>query len=87
VRRNEGHEVCGRYVLMLTRRMGIEFLAMAHGFVYLRAIAEVASRKVLSLRRSHTMMSAFCVEALEEALTMFGRPEIFNTDQSSQLTT
>jgi putative transposase len=45
-----------------------------------------ASRAVLSWRLSNTMHSAFCVEALDEALTRFGRPEIFNTDQGSQFT-
>ena len=57
---------------------------MAHGFMYLVAILDVASRKVLSFRLSNTMTADYCVEALEEALAKFGRPEIFNTDQGSQ---
>jgi putative transposase len=64
----------------------ITYLPMAHGFLYLVAILDVASRKVLSWRLSNTMTADFCVEALEEALARFGRPEIFNTDQGSQFT-
>jgi putative transposase len=64
----------------------ITYLPMAHGFLYLVAILDVASRKVLSWRLSNTMTVDFCVEALEEALARFGRPEIFNTDQGSQFT-
>lgn len=56
---------------------------MAHGFLYLVAILDVASRKVLAFRLSNTMTAEFCVVALEEALTKFGRPAIFNTDQGS----
>lgn len=64
----------------------ITYLPMAHGFMYLVAILDVASRKVLSFRLSNTMTADFCVEALEEAMSKFGRPEIFNTDQGSQFT-
>jgi len=64
----------------------ITYLPMAHGFLYLAAILDVASRKVLSWRLSNTMTVDFCVEALEEAIARFGRPEIFNTDQGSQFT-
>src|SRR5271169_5982414 len=62
----------------------ITYLPMAHGFMYLVAILDVASRKVLSFRLSNTLTADFCVEALEEALAKFGAPEIFNTDQGSQ---
>jgi putative transposase len=62
----------------------LTYLPMAHGFMYLMAILDVASRKVLSWRLSNTMSADFCVEALEEALSKFGSPEIFNTDQGSQ---
>jgi Integrase core domain len=55
---------------------------MAHGFMYLVAILDVASRKVLSFRLSNTLTADFCVEALEEAMSKFGQPEIFNTDQA-----
>jgi putative transposase len=54
--------------------------------MYLVAIMDWHSRKVLSWRVSNTMESAFCVEALEEAIHNFGCPEIFNTDQGSQFT-
>jgi putative transposase len=64
----------------------ITYLPMAHGFLYLVAILDVASRKVLAFRVSNTLTADFCVEALEEAIARFGRPEIFNTDQGSQFT-
>lgn len=64
----------------------ISYLPMAHGFLYLVAILDVFSRKVLSFRLSNTLTTDFCVEALEEALAKFGAPEIFNTDQGSQFT-
>lgn len=64
----------------------ITYLPMAHGFMYLVAILDVFSRKVLAWRVSNTMSTDFCVEALEEALKRFGTPEIFNTDQGSQFT-
>jgi len=64
----------------------LTYLPMAHGFLYLMAILDVASRKVLAFRLSNTMTADFCVEALEEALAKFGRPEIFNTDQGAQFT-
>jgi len=64
----------------------LTYLPMAHGFLYLMAILDIASRKVLAWRVSNTMSADFCVEALEEALRMFGPPEIFNTDQGSQFT-
>ena len=52
---------------------------MARGFVYLTAVVDVFSRRVLAHRVSITMEATFCVEALEEALARHGRPEIFNT--------
>ena len=64
----------------------ITYLPMAHGFLYLAAIVDVGSRKVLSFRLSNTLTTDFCVAALEEALARFGVPEIFNTDQGSQFT-
>jgi putative transposase len=64
----------------------ITYLPMAHGFLYLVAIIDVASRKVLAFRLSNTLSADFCVEALEEAMAKFGAPEIFNTDQGSQFT-
>jgi len=64
----------------------ITYLPMARGFGYLVAIIDLYSRKVLAHRLSNTMTTDFCVEALEEALTRFGAPEIFNTDQGAQFT-
>jgi putative transposase len=59
---------------------------MARGFVYLAAVIDWFSRRVLSWRLSITMEAGFCVEAVEEALARHGKPEIFNTDQGSQFT-
>jgi putative transposase len=64
----------------------VTYIPMRRGFLYLVAIMDWASRKVLAWRLSNTMDAAFCVAALEEALDRFGRPEIFNTDQGSQFT-
>ena len=66
--------------------MDITYVPMARGFVYLAAVVDWFSRRVLSWRLSITMEAAFCVEAVEEALARHGRPEIFNTDQGSQFT-
>jgi putative transposase len=62
------------------------YLPMAKGFMYLVAIMDWYSRRVLSWRISNTLDSTFCVEALEEALARHGTPEIFNTDQGAQFT-
>jgi len=59
---------------------------MARGFLYLVAVMDWYSRKVLSWRVSNTMDDDFCVEALEAAIADYGTPEIFNTDQGSQFT-
>ena len=59
---------------------------MACGWVYLCAIVDWASRRVLSHRVSISMDASFCVEALEEAFSKYGKPEIFNDDQGSQFT-
>jgi putative transposase len=64
----------------------ITYIPMAKGFVYLVAIMDWYSRKVLSWRLSNTMESDFCVDALEEAIHRYGAPEIFNTDQGAQFT-
>ena len=64
----------------------ISFIPMAKGFMYLVAIMNWHSRRVLSWRVSNTMDTDFCTEALEEALQRFGAPEIFNTDQGAQFT-
>ena len=62
------------------------YIPMAHGFMYLVAIMDWYSRRVLAWRVSNTFDSDFCVEALEDALTRYGPPEIFNTDQGAQFT-
>ena len=59
---------------------------MARGFMYLVAVIDWYSRKVLSWRLSNTMETDFCIEAVDEAIRRFGTPEIFNTDQGSQFT-
>ena len=64
----------------------ITYLPMAKGFVYLVAILDLYSRKVVAWRTNNTLSSDFCVQALQEAIARFGRPEIFNTDQGSQFT-
>jgi putative transposase len=64
----------------------ITYIPMRRGFLYLVAIMDWHSRRVLSWRLSNTMDVTFCTEALEEALARHGRPEIFNTDQGSQFT-
>ncbi len=66
--------------------MDITYIPMARGFVYLAVVMDWFSRKVLAWRVSITMDTAFCVEAVEEALERYGAPDIFNTDQGSQFT-
>ena len=62
--------------------MDITYIPMARGFVYLTAVVDWFSRKVLAWRLSITMDVAFCIEAVEEAMARFGKPEIFNTDRA-----
>lgn len=64
----------------------ITYIRLPRGFVYLVAIIDWYSRKVLSWRLSNTMDAAFCVDALAEALQLYGAPEVFNSDQGSQFT-
>src|SRR5665811_1205538 len=64
----------------------VTYIPMRRGFLYLVAIMDWASRKVLAWRLSNTMDAEFCVAALEDAITRFGKPDIFNTDQGSQFT-
>jgi putative transposase len=64
----------------------ITYIEMARGFVYLVAIMDWFSRRVLAWRLSITMETDFCVEALQEAMSKYGKPEIFNTDQGVQFT-
>lgn len=64
----------------------ITYIPMARGFMYLVAIMDWHSRKILSWRVSNTMEPAFCIDALKEALNCYGAPDIFNTDQGAQFT-
>ena len=64
----------------------ITYIPVQHGFLYLVAVMDWATRHVLAWRLSNTMDAGFCVEALNEALSRYGRPEVFNTDQGSQFT-
>jgi putative transposase len=66
--------------------MDITYIPMARGFVFLAAVMDWFSRRVLAWRVSITMNTEFCLEAVEEALARYGPPEIFNTDQGSQFT-
>jgi putative transposase len=66
--------------------MDITYIPMSRGFVYLAAVLDWATRRVLSWRLSISMNTDFCIEAVEEALAKYGAPEIFNTDQGSQFT-
>ena len=66
--------------------MDITYIPMARGFVYLAAVIDWFSRRVLAWRLSITLEAAFCIEAVEEAIARYGCPEIFNTDQGSQFT-
>ena len=64
----------------------VTYIPLRRGFLYLVAVMDWASRKVLSWRLSNTLDASFCVEALHEALERYGPPEIFNSDQGSQFT-
>jgi len=66
--------------------MDITYIPMARGFIYLAAVVDWFSRRVLAWKLSITMDVSFCIEALEEALSRNEKPEIFNTDQGSQFT-
>ena len=66
--------------------MDITYIPMARGFIYLAAVVDWFSRRVLAWRVSITMEVDFCLEAVEEALTRYGKPSVFNSDQGSQFT-
>jgi len=66
--------------------MDITYIPMRRGFVYLAAVMDWKSRRVLAWRLSNTLTADFCVEALEDAVRQYGAPEIVNTDQGSQFT-
>ncbi len=88
-----GHKICPYLLrgMAITRpkqvwAMDITHITIARGFVYLAVVLDWFSRRVLACRVSITMVAAFCVEALEDALARYGKPEIFNTDQGTQFT-
>jgi putative transposase len=92
-RRHPGHKIYPYLLrgLTITRpnhvwAMDITYIPMAKGFVYLAAVVDWATRKVLAHRVSITMEAGFCIAAVEEAIARYGKPEIFNTDQGSQFT-
>jgi putative transposase len=92
-RRNSEHKVYPYLLrnLPVTRcnqvwAMDITYIPMARGFVYLAAVLDWHSRRVLSWKVSTTMDVHFCIDAVEEAMEKFGKPDIFNTDQGSQFT-
>lgn len=64
----------------------ISYIPMRHGFMYLCAVMDWATRRILAWRLSNTLTADFCIEALEEAIARYGKPEIFNSDQGSQFT-
>ncbi len=64
----------------------ISYIPMRHGFMYLVAIIDWATRRIIAWKLSNTLTTGFCIEALEEAITRYGKPTIFNTDQGSQFT-
>ncbi len=64
----------------------ITYIPMKRGFVYLFAVVDWASRRILSWRLSNTLTTDFCIEAVQEAINKYGKPEIFNTDQGCQFT-
>jgi len=66
--------------------MDITYIPMRRGFVYLAAVMDWASRRILAWRVSISLTTDFCLEAVEEALAKHGQPQIFNTDQGSQFT-
>jgi putative transposase len=66
--------------------MDISYIPMRKGFVYLAAVLDWATRRVLSWRLSNTLTTDFCLESVEDALGRYGTPEIFNTDQGCQFT-
>jgi len=90
-KRHPGHKI---YPYLLRQRaieradhvwaMDITYLPMQRGFIYLAAVMDWATRRVLAWRVSNTLTADFCIEAVEEAIARYGKPEIFNTDQGTQ---
>ncbi len=92
-RRQPGHQI---YPYLLRDRIvsrpnqvwaaDITYIPMRRGFLYLFAVLDWASRRVLAWRLSNTLTTDFCLDAVQEAITQYGCPEIFNTDQGCQFT-
>jgi putative transposase len=92
-RRNPAHPVFPYLLRHLTIEQpnhvwcaDITYIPMRHGFIYLFAVLDWATRRVLAWRLSNTLTTDFCIEAVREAIETHGRPQIFNTDQGSQFT-
>lgn len=85
-RPNQVWATTARQAMLASPRGDITYIPMARGFVYLCAVIDWFSRRVLSWRLSITLETAFCIEAVEEALARHGKPDIFNSDQGSQFT-
>jgi len=92
-KRGKGHKVYPYLLrnLMITKpnqvwATDITYIPMARGFIYLCAVVDWASRKILAHRVSISMDTEFCLDVLEDAISQYGKPEIFNTDQGSQFT-
>lgn len=92
-KRNQEHKVFPyllRHVPIREKRQvystDITYIPMAKGFMYLTAVIDWFSRFILSWRISNTLDAAFCLEAVEEAFTKYGKPQVFNTDQGCQYT-
>jgi transposase InsO family protein len=75
-----------KHVLPVKGCSDITYIPVKNGFLYLVAIMDWATRKILTWRLSNTLDVSFCVEALEEAIALYGKPEIMNTDQGRQYT-
>ena len=92
-RRNQAHRIYPYLLRSLTVdrpnqvwAMDTTYIPMSRGFVYLTAVPDLATRRVLAWRLSNSLAADPCVEALEEAILKYGPPEIMNTDQGSQFT-
>ena len=92
-RRQSGHQIYPYLLrdLVISRpnhvwAADITYIPMARGFVYLFAVLDWASRRVLTWRLSNTLTTDFCLDAVQEAITQYGTPTIFNTDQGCQFT-
>ena len=92
-RRHPGHEVFpyllrGRTITEANQVWALDntYIPMARGFVYFVGVMDWATRRILSWRLSTTLTTDFCVEALEDAISRYGKPKVVNTDQGSQFT-